>query len=112
MLKFNYAITLLACLFSQAVANAADLAAGKLKAEQACAVCHAKEGNWSVTLDPSYPKLAGQHKDYLIQALHQYKDGRRKNAIMAGQAAALNKQEIDNLAAFLATLPGELSLTK
>jgi len=93
-------------------ASAADIAAGKAKAEQACAACHAKEGNWSAPIDPSYPKLAGQHKDYLYQALSQYKDGRRKNGIMAGQAANLSAADMKNLAAFLASQPGEMSTTR
>lgn len=90
-------------------ASAADLAAGKAKAEQACAACHAKEGNWSNPIDPSYPKLAGQHKDYLYQSLLQYKDGRRKNGIMAGMAANLSKDDMKNLSAYLASLPSDLN---
>lgn len=90
-------------------ANAADIAAGKAKAEQVCAGCHAKEGNWSAPLDPSYPKLGGQHKDYLVQALQQYKDGRRKNGIMAGFAATLSKDDMNNLAAFFASQPSDLN---
>ena len=101
-------IALVGALFSLS-AQAADLAAGKAKAEQACAACHAKEGNWSAPIDPSYPKLAGQHKDYLYQSLLQYKDGRRKNGIMAGMAAALSKDEMNNLSAYFASLPGDLN---
>jgi cytochrome c553 len=93
-------------------AQAADIAAGKAKAEQACAACHAKEGNWSAPIDPSYPKLAGQHKDYLIQALAQYKDGRRKNGIMAGLAAGLSADDMKNISAFLASQPSDLSTAR
>ena len=95
--------------FATASVQAADIAAGKAKAEQACAACHAKEGNWSAPIDPSYPKLGGQHKDYLVQALTQYKDGRRKNGIMAGMAAALSKDDINNLSAFFASQPSDLT---
>lgn len=114
MLKFSkttlVALTIAACAsFS---ANAADAAAGKAKAEQACAACHAKEGNWSAPIDPSYPKLAGQHKDYIVQALLQYKDGRRKNGIMAAQSANLSNDDMSNLAAYLASLPTELTTKK
>lgn len=103
------AATALVSAMLPVAAQAADLAAGKAKADQACAACHAKEGNWSAPIDPSYPKLAGQHKDYLYQALLQYKDGRRKNGIMAGMAAALSKDEMNNLSAYFASLPGELN---
>jgi len=95
--------------FVSAPAFAGDIAAGKAKAEQACAACHAKEGNWSAPIDPSYPKLAGQHKDYLYQALLQYKDGRRKNGIMAGMAANLSKDDMSNLSAFFASQPSDLT---
>jgi cytochrome c553 len=101
-------VAMVSALFSLS-AQAADISAGKAKADQACAACHAKEGNWSAPIDPSYPKLAGQHKDYLYQALLQYKDGRRKNGIMAGMAAALSKDEMNNLSAYFASLPGELN---
>jgi cytochrome c553 len=87
------------------VASAADLAAGKEKA-QACAACHGADGNKSV--DPSYPKLAGQHEAFLLRALMDYKSGSRKNAIMSAQAAGLSKKDMQNLAAYFASLPGEL----
>lgn len=105
---FAASVAAFGALFSVS-AQAADLAAGKAKADQACAACHAKEGNWSAPIDPSYPKLAGQYKDYLYQALVQYKDGRRKNGIMAGMAAALSKDEMNNLSAYFASLPSELN---
>lgn len=94
------------------LAHAGDLAAGKAKAEAQCAACHAQNNNWNKPLDPSYPKLAGQHKDYLIQALHEYQSGNRNNAIMGGQAATLNDQDIENLATYLSSLDGELYLKK
>jgi cytochrome c553 len=48
------------------VAQAADIAAGRAKHEQVCAACHGKDANSPI--DPSYPKLAGQHRDYLSGA--------------------------------------------
>ncbi len=94
------------------VANAGDIAKGKAKAEAQCAACHAKDGNWNSPIDPSYPKLAGQYKDYVVQALTQYRGGSRKNAIMAGQAANLTDNEINDLAAFVSSLNGELYMKK
>ena len=86
---------------------------GKQKADQVCAACHAVGGDWNKPLQPEYPRLAGQHRDYLVTSLNAYKQGDksqlgRKNAIMAGQAAALSKQEIEDISAFLAGLPGAL----
>jgi cytochrome c553 len=86
-------------------AQAGNIAAGQAKAE-ACAACHGKDGN--TPIDPSYPKLAGQYKDFLAQALSDYKAERRKNAIMVAQAKQLSKADIDNLAAYYASLPGQL----
>lgn len=91
-------------------AQAADLAAGKAKAEGACAACHGKDGN--TPIDPSYPRIAGQHRDYLERALADYKSGSRKNAIMAGQAQALSSADIANLSAYYANLPGTLQLRR
>ena len=88
-------------------AQAADVAKGKQKADEACAACHGKDGN--TPIDPSYPKLAGQHADYLLRALIDYKTDARKNAIMGAQAKALSKADMENLAAYYASLPGSLS---
>lgn len=93
-------------VFASATARASgDIAAGKQKA-QVCAACHGNDGNAS---DPQYPRLAGQYADYLAQALHEYKDGQRNNAIMQGMAAPLSDQDIDNVAAYFSSLPGKLS---
>ena len=89
---------------------AADAAKGREKADQVCAACHGKDGN--TPIDPSYPRLAGQHADYLAQALAGYKSEMRKNPIMGAQAKLLSSQEISNLAAYYASLPGGLSHRK
>ena len=88
-------------------ATAGDVAKGREKADQVCAACHGKDGN--TPIDPAYPKLAGQHADYLVRALLDYKSENRKNAIMVAQAKALSRADIDNLSAFYASLPGKLS---
>lgn len=75
-----------------------DPVAGEQKAAT-CAACHGADG---VSSNPAWPILAGQHASYLEIALQQYKDGTRKNAIMAGQAAALSKQDMADLAAYYA----------
>ena len=91
-------------------AHAADVAKGKEKADQICASCHGKDGN--TPNEPSYTKLAGQHREYLERALLDYKSEARKNAIMVGQAKQLSRQDIQNLAAYYASLPGQLSLRR
>jgi cytochrome c553 len=91
--------------FACSQAMAADIAAGEKKAAEVCAACHGKDGNAATD---QYPKLGGQHKDYLSQALKDYKSGARKNAIMAGFAAALSKQDIENLALYYAKQKGDL----
>ena len=76
-----------------------------------CQSCHGD--NFSKPLDPSYPKLAGQHGDYLYVALKAYQIERnsaigRSNAIMAAQAKPFSHVELKQLADYLASLPGEL----
>jgi len=102
---FGLALVALAGLSHNAIAK--DLKAGKAKAEEVCAACHGKDG--ITTIDPGYPKLAGQHADYLLVALTEYKSGARKNAIMAGQAAALTKADMENISAYYASLKGPMS---
>lgn len=82
-----------------------SVTAGAEKAKT-CAACHGATGNES--LDDTYPKLAGQHPDYLAKALHDYKSGARPNAIMAGFAAGLSDEDIDDLSAFYASQKGDL----
>jgi len=87
-------LLLAACVASLTV-HAADIGAGKAKAEQICAACHNADGN---STNPQYPILAGQHPDYIKKALRDYKSGARNNAIMAGMAGPLSSADIDNLA--------------
>jgi cytochrome c553 len=77
----------------------------------ACASCHG--ANFSKPVDGAYPKLAGQHADYLYVALKAYQtEGNatvgRSNAIMAAQARPFSHQELKAIARYLASLPGEL----
>lgn len=65
---------------------------------KACNACHGPNGA-KPTL-PDAPVLAGQYANYLEFALQEYKAGKRKNAIMGAQAAALSKQDIKELAAY------------
>jgi cytochrome c553 len=76
-----------------------------------CTSCHG--ANFSKPLDPSYPKLAGQHPDYLYAALKAYQTKGnpqvgRANAIMGGMAAPYSLAELKLLAGYLGSLPSEL----
>ena len=92
-------------LSAQAAFADGDPAAGKDKA-QACAACHGANG---ISTSDQFPILAGQYKDYLIQALHEYQKGGRTNPIMKGMAANLSDQDIQDLAAYFSSLPGPLN---
>lgn len=89
---------------------AADKKKGEQKANEVCAACHGKDGK--TPIDPSYPILAGQHEDFLLRALLDYKNDARKNAIMGAQVKSLSKADMKNLAAFYASLPSGLSHKK
>jgi cytochrome c553 len=74
---------------------------GKEKAAAVCAACHGPDG--AKPSAPDQPILAGQYYDYLVQALADYKSGKRNNAIMKGFAAGLSKQDIEDLSAWFST---------
>jgi cytochrome c553 len=76
-----------------------------------CASCHG--ANYSKPIDPSYPKLSGQHADYLLVALKAYKTDNnakvgRANAIMAGMAKQYTNAELKAMAKYLGSLDGDL----
>ena len=91
----------------------AAAAAGRraARARRNCASCHGS--NFSKPIDPTYPKLAGQHADYLYAALKAYQTDNnplvgRNNAIMMGMARPFTHAEIKAIAAYLGSLPGDL----
>ncbi len=78
-----------------------------------CVSCHGT--NLSKPLDPSYPKLAGQHADYLYVALKAYQtQGNpqvgRANPVMVGMAANFTPEQLKELARYIGSLPGELQV--
>jgi len=89
-------------LVASAPAFASDVEAGKKKS-QTCAACHGADGNSST---PDFPKIAGQHYDYLLKTLRDYKSGARKNAIMAPLAGNLSQRDMEDLAAFYSSQRG------
>lgn len=81
-------------------AAAGNPARGQEIASEVCAACHGVDGN--LVLAPDYPKLGGQHADYLVFALKAYRSGDRDNAIMAPFAGGLSDQDIRDVAAWYA----------
>lgn len=77
---------------------AGDAEAGKAKAAM-CAACHGMDGNSAA---PNFPKLAGQHEDYIAKQLAEFKSGERTDATMNGMSAALSEQDMADLGAFYA----------
>lgn len=78
---------------------AGDAAAGKAKSAS-CAGCHGANGEGK----GSYPALAGKSEAELSQAMHDYKSGKRNNAMMKGFVSKLSDDDIANLAAYYASL--------
>jgi cytochrome c553 len=89
--------------------HAANLEAGKKRAGEVCVACHGIDGN---SQNPDYPKLGGQHPDYLAKALRDYQSGARNNAIMKGFATALNDADIADVTAWYASQAQVLSHRK
>lgn len=73
-------------------------------ATQTCVQCHGANG--AKALSDDYPALAGQHPDYIVQALKDYKSGRRKNPIMAGIAAGVDEKDFEAIALFFSQQQG------
>lgn len=69
-------------------------------ASASCQACHLADGNRGA---PANPILAGQHPEYIVKQLHEFKSGKRKNAIMQGMAAALSDEDMKHIAAFYAS---------
>jgi cytochrome c553 len=71
-----------------------------------CVSCHGQDG---VAIAPMYPSLAGQHEDYLVRALDEYRKGGRKNPIMKGFVATLKDRDIAGIAQYFSGLTPSLS---
>lgn len=94
-----------------AAAPAPSAKVAELLTKGGCVACHGD--NFNKPIDPSYPKVAGQHADYLFVALKSYKtEGNatwgRANGIMGGVAKQFSNAELKQLAAYVHSLPGEL----
>jgi len=115
----KFASALLSCCFLALVALSAsaaeapatekpDLAKGQASAAM-CAGCHTQDGSRA---SPAQPILQGQHPEYLVKQLTEYKSGKRVNAIMNGMAAALSDSDMKNIAAYYSTLQAKPGFAK
>lgn len=71
-----------------------------------CVACHGADG---VGVVPQYPSLAGQHPDYMVQALREYKDGERKNPVMASMSLPVTEENMWVIAEYYASLRPSLN---
>ena len=71
-----------------------------------CVSCHGQDG---VAIAPMYPSLAGQHQDYLVRAIDEYRKGGRRNPVMKGFAATLKDEDIAVIAQYFSALTPSLS---
>ena len=105
------ALTPIAATGTSATAGTPPAAAAEVLKVGNCVSCHG--ANFNQPIDPTYPKIAGQHADYLYVALKAYQtQGNphvgRANAIMGGMVKPFNRAQLKAVAAYLARQPGDL----
>jgi cytochrome c553 len=93
------AISLILLISANSYAAGGDAIKGKTLS-QTCAACHNIDGN---SVNPIWPKIAGQHTSYIVKQLKNFKDGKRVNAQMTGMVAALSDQDMEDIAAYFAS---------
>ena len=92
-------ISVATALVSAAANAAGDPKAGETKSA-VCLACHGPNGN---SIVPTWPKLAGQHSEYLYKQLMDFKSEARKNEQMSPQVVPLNDQDFQDLAAYFSS---------
>jgi len=86
-------------LAAEATAAKPDAAKGQAISTNVCGACHTNDGSRG---SPANPILQGQHPEYLVKQLAEFKAGKRENAVMKGFAASLSDDDMRNVAAFYA----------
>ena len=97
-MKINYLAIIGLFVITSSSSFAADLEKGKTVSAM-CAACHGADGN---STNPIWPKIAGQHANYIVKQLHDFKSGARVNAQMQPIAASLSDEDMANVAAYYA----------
>ena len=99
-MKSLFAALITVLFFISPSVMAGDIEAGKAKSAL-CAACHGANG---ISMSPIWPNLAGQKEQYLVKQIKAFRDGTRQDPTMAPMVAALTDTDIDNLAAYYASL--------
>ncbi|EHR73189.1 cytochrome c553 [Burkholderiales bacterium JOSHI_001] len=86
-----------------------DPAKGQAISGQVCGACHTNDGSRG---SPANPILQGQHPDYIVKQLTEFKSGKRANPIMKGFATALSEDDMKNVAAFYASKSAKPGFSK
>jgi cbb3-type cytochrome c oxidase subunit III len=114
-MKSLYVVALATLFAASAMADEAkgpakpDLAKGATISATVCAACHSADGSRGI---PTNPILQGQHADYLVKQLQEFKAGKRDNAIMKPMASNLSDDDMRNVAAFYASKTAKPGLSK
>jgi cytochrome c553 len=105
LIMFSVLVLAVGTFSSRAYAGG-DAAAGQAQAP-VCSACHGQDG--ATGLDPTYPNLAGQNEKYLFDQLKMIQSNTRNIVLMTGQLTGKSDQDLSNLAAYYASLPGKIS---
>lgn len=101
----NIIVSGLFLLFISLSSQAADLVNGE-KLSQTCLGCHGAPGLRNPSPVYQIPMIGGQHAEYIVTALHAYKDKLRSHKTMQAQAANLSDQDMKDIAAYFSSLSG------
>jgi len=104
MPRFLIAATLLLALTSTVAQAAGDAEAGKVKA-YTCTGCHGIPGYKNTYPHYAVPKVGAQNAPYLVSALQAYQSGARRHPTMNNHAMSLSAQDMEDIAAWFASLP-------
>jgi cytochrome c553 len=107
--QLNTLVLGLLCLSAIPVIAADEITSAEKTVQTVCAACHGVDGNSAVSQNP---KLAGQHPEYLLKQLTNFKEGKRANAVMAGMVANLTPDDMKNLAYYYSAQKINLSKAK
>lgn len=102
--KYPLLLCLVVGLLLPTAASAGDVEAGRAKS-QSCVVCH---GRYGVSSMPNAPHIAGQPEIYVVEQLKAYRSGKRQHEVMKVAVQNLSDEDIDNLAAWYASIAFEI----